>query len=594
MKNVFQQKKKILLLALCFALVSFGFSANAADLKPKTMIIPVIPQGSTVVNYNTSSFIRTVNGLISNGYNVDVYGGRFSSSGYLQSVQTVPFSYNTDAAFNYVNSALQTTDAAKFVIYGGGHGSPGANGSTEAFGRGDAFASKMPALNVQQGQKGSIFDQSCYSADRCGMSNLFVEGSPIESFTGASLPGKKTSSNALEDVLSNQPSAGDINGDGIMSASELNSIDYTNIHRFKNGGSARIGTETVSKDGADPDLFYKNGHELIQQPQVICIVPRPGQSPDFGPVTDEPGIYRPGGFIQDTDLPIKESKKNYDLRYLGGDTMAVQIAQAEVQAPESATKKTIHPDGTQAQQFIESMGGNPKNRGSYKINGTDVPVGQYLANHKNQETGITFDDKCENPKQEGKAPDPGKTTPPGGGANPGFGSPGNGGGFGNFGNGGGGFGDGGGGLGGLLGGGGAGGGLAALLPLLMQGLMGGGQGGLGGQQGYGQQGQYGAGYGNQQQQPPCANQPIAPACGTDGNTYKNSCYANQQGAILRSTGICAPVVPSPIPTINSIVTLTQLSQSGIPATLLENVRNLVSSVLSNILSGSAVSETVVR
>ena len=356
----------------------------------------------------------------------------------------------------------------------------------------------------------------------------------------------------------------------------------------------KMKTDGIGSGPSKPLEMREEQQPPKQDDQVICIVPRPGQSPDFGPVTDEPGIYRPGGFIQDTDLPIKESKKNYDLRYLGGDTMAVQIAQAEVQAPESATKKTIHPDGTQAQQFIESMGGNPKNRGSYKINGTDVPVGQYLANHKNQETGITFDDKCENPKQEGKAPDPGKTTPPGGGANPGFGSPGNGGGFGNFGNGGGGFGDGGGGLGGLLGGGGAGGGLAALLPLLMQGLMGGGQGGLGGQQGYGQQGQYGAGYGNQQQQPPCANQPIAPACGTDGNTYKNSCYANQQGAILRSTGICAPVVPSPIPTINSIVTLTQLSQSGIPATLLENVRNLVSSVLSNILSGSAVSETTVN
>ena len=177
---------------------------------------------------------------------------------------------------------------------------------------------------------------------------------------------------------------------------------------------------------------------------------------------------------------------------------------------------------------------------------------------------------CADDTKPGDGPAPGF---PGLGDSPGSGNPG--------------AGPGGGGLGGLLGGGGAGG-LGGLLGPLLQGLMGGGQGG---QQGYGQQGQYGAGYGNQKD---CSLQPIAPACGTDGNTYKNNCWAQALGVPVSSSGICAPVVPSPIPTINSIVTLTQLSQSGIPATLLENVRNLVSSVLSGILAGASVQETKVK
>lgn len=219
--------------------------------------------------------------------------------------------------------------------------------------------------------------------------------------------------------------------------------------------------------------------------------------------------------------------------------------------------------------------------GEYNVDGVIVKTGTHYTIGKTAADGITVDENCKPTK--GEVEDPGNQTPPGGAA-PGFGDLGNGGGGG--GNGGGGNG-GGGGLGDLFGGGG-GGGLGALLPLLMQGL-------LGGQQGQQQQGQgqnpYGAGYGNQQK---CDAQTVAPVCGIDGKTYNNACYAQQMGVIVRSTGICVATSPSPTPGIDNALILTRLAQSGIPVALLENVLNLVSSVLSGILAGANISETVVQ
>ncbi|MEK7499238.1 MAG: Kazal-type serine protease inhibitor [Patescibacteria group bacterium] len=301
-----------------------------------------------------------------------------------------------------------------------------------------------------------------------------------------------------------------------------------------------------------------------QEDQVVCIPPRPGQDVQNGPITDE---KLPGDPTRDIEPPIIESELNYQLRKLGSATTAEEVKRAMSQPVESGkVKLAATPDGAQSQEFVTSLGGNPAAQGTYTINGVKVQAGKkYKVGEPDPETGITFDKDCK--PIQGPIADPGKTNP--GGAAPGFGDLGNGGGGGGFGGGGG------GGLGGL--GGGAGGALGQLLPLLMQGLMGGGQG-----QG---QNQYGAGYGNQQQN--CAAQPIAPVCGMDGKTYNNSCYVNQQGVILRNTGVC-------VQDVNSIVTLTQLSQSGIPATLLENVRNLVTSVLSGILAGTGVTETTVR
>lgn len=99
------------------------------------------------------------------------------------------------------------------------------------------------------------------------------------------------------------------------------------------------------------------------------------------------------------------------------------------------------------------------------------------------------------------------------------------------------------------------GGLGQMLPLLLAGMLGGGQG----QQGQGQNGQnqYGAGYGNQQQDQ-CLYQPADPVCGDDGKSYRNAYCANQYRARIRNNGVCIAVTPTPIANTIAITSLSPL------------------------------------
>ncbi len=233
------------------------------------------------------------------------------------------------------------------------------------------------------------------------------------------------------------------------------------------------------------------------------------------------------------------SPQNLALFYGGENTYQTRFDEVSAQAKADMAKnpgKKITIYLPNAEQSISAM-----NTGKYTVNG--VPVsGKYVVGVTGTD-GVTVDENC-NPTKGAAPKDPfsGLKGNQGGlGGSPGSGL--------------------GGGLGGALGGAG---GLAALLPLLMQGLLGGGQGNQGNLGG-----QSGAGAGNGNVAIPCSAYGTSPVCGADGQTYTNSCYMQQYGVTQVGSGVCGSAGSSSSSNLSNII--TQLAASGVPQSLIDSI-----------------------
>lgn len=120
-------------------------------------------------------------------------------------------------------------------------------------------------------------------------------------------------------------------------------------------------------------------------------------------------------------------------------------------------------------------------------------------------------------------------------------------------------------------------------------MVGGGRGQQGGQNPNGSQ--YPP-YNQQQQQQNCIGIVDSPVCGLDKKTYRTACDARNARTSIVGQGECTKPTPTPnIAAISSTI-VNQLNASGVPAAILEQVRNTVTSVLGGVFGpNGTVGET---
>lgn len=548
---IFSQMNKIrFLVILSITILSPGFYANAAELAAESFFVPMVPRTS-VSSENTNAFISMINAQKARGYQINVYGGRYNANGQLTSFAEYPYDHATaQQAANYLNTAVQGTNAQRIVTFEGGHGSP--NGVSDAVGVNSQFNALANKVAVQDGQKITRMNNACFGGNACNDTNLFTETGPIDSVISGSLPGGKT----FTDVFT-KTSAADVNGDSAMSLDEIKSEVFQ--ARDDTGHLVTYGVNKKIKPGAeDPKLLYKKDYQL--EPPIPCLVSPHFYIQDYG--ADGVPSKQDDTYVYAENIYNKGGSVHY------ADGSAANITTNNAVAGSSPDGLFVSRNGHKVKIGPSRVGGTvPGNDGKYyKVTGVEtVSNDLYGSGERSQNPDCVFspeDKGSSGPEATLVAEQP---APLGG------------------------FGGGGGGVFGGLGGAG---GLQSLLPLLMSGLLGGGQSQQGNQNG---QGNYGAGYGNQQNQ--CAMQGVSPVCGNDGITYSNTCWANQLGSGVKKQGVCLSVTTTPTPSSTPLQTaiLTQLTKSNIPATLINTVTTIIETLLLGIQGGTiVVPETVVQ
>jgi len=359
----------------------------------------------------------------------------------------------------------------------------------------------------------------------------------------------------------------------------------------QNPQAGKYDTTERALDKSSLEAIVKNLEGTAEQGNLECLFVRPGQFDEQnesipqggGNITVKANMagYGRSAEFAEPEFGDPESPTNMAIRTdQVPNTMLREIVQKDIAGAQSkiatASNKKITmfvPSATQAQEFVGTS--NSGGIGTYKVgNGVSITPSSYNVGVRypvnpdgtpaiaSQKT-LVFNKDCEPSVEDAPTNSVDQASNPGS----------------NFG--------------GAPGPGGLGG-LESIFPLLMQ-MMGGGRGQQGGQNPNGSQYPPYNQLNQQQQQQNCAGLVSSPVCGLDKKTYRTACDARNARTSIVGQGECKQPTPTPnIAAISSMI-VNQLNASGVPAAILEQVRNTVTSVLGGVFGSNAtINETIIR